>query len=95
MRTKAKRLLYVGFGLPLDALIRGTIVQWACSYRLADGEVGPISRIGACIYEHGACICSCRPTDGELDATHLAHRRMHAYVMHATSSDFAPGTSHL
>ena len=42
VRTKLKQLLNVGFGLPLDALIRGTIVEWSCSYTLEIGEVPPL-----------------------------------------------------
>ena len=42
VRTKARQLLHVGFGLPLDALIRGTIVEWSCRHHLADGEVPPL-----------------------------------------------------
>ena len=42
VRTRFRQLLHVGFGLPLDALIRGTIVDWSCSYRVADGEVPPL-----------------------------------------------------
>lgn len=36
------QLLHVGFGLPLDALKKGTIVEWSCTYSLADGEVPPL-----------------------------------------------------
>ena len=39
VRTKFGYLLAVGDGLPLDALIRGTIIRWHCTYHLADGEV--------------------------------------------------------
>ena len=42
VRTKVAQLWNVGHGLPLDALKKGTIVEWSCSYRLADGEVAPL-----------------------------------------------------
>ena len=42
VRTKASQLLHVGFGLPLDALKRGTLVEWSCTHHLADGEVTPL-----------------------------------------------------
>ena len=42
VRTKAVQLLHVGFGLPLDALKKGTILEWSCTYHLADGEVPPL-----------------------------------------------------
>ena len=42
VRTRFRQLLHVGFGLPLDALIRGTIIEWSCSYRVSDGEVPPL-----------------------------------------------------
>ena len=33
---------HVGHGLPLDALKKGSITEWSCDYRLADGEVMPL-----------------------------------------------------
>ena len=42
VRTKTVQLLHVGFGLPLDALKKGTITEWSCTYHLADGEVSPL-----------------------------------------------------
>ena len=42
VRTKAVQLLNVGFGLPLDALKRGTITQWPCTYEVEDSEVSPL-----------------------------------------------------
>ena len=40
--TKITHLWHVGHGLPLDALKKGTITEWSCNYRLADGEVMPL-----------------------------------------------------
>ena len=42
VRTKVVQLWHVGHGLPLDALKKGSITEWSCSYRLADGEVMPL-----------------------------------------------------
>ena len=39
VRTKAQQLWNVGHGLPLDALKKGSITVWSCTYELADGEV--------------------------------------------------------
>ena len=39
---KALQLWHVGAGLPLDALKKGTIVDWACPYRLDESEVTPL-----------------------------------------------------
>ena len=44
VRTKLGQLWNVGHGLPLDALKKGTIVEWSCTYHLANGEVrSPLS----------------------------------------------------
>ena len=40
--TKASQLWHVGAGLPLDALKKGSIVDWACSYSLDKAEVPPL-----------------------------------------------------
>jgi hypothetical protein len=42
VRTKVSHLWHVGHGLPLDALKKGSITEWTCGYRLADGEVRPL-----------------------------------------------------
>ena len=42
VRTKVMHLWHVGHGLPLDALKKGTISEWACAYRLADNEIMPL-----------------------------------------------------
>ena len=40
--TKGSQLWHVGAGLPLDALKKGSIVDWACSYTLEKAEVPPL-----------------------------------------------------
>lgn len=42
VRTKAVQLWNVGYGLPLDALKKGTIIEWSCQYHLSDAEVTPL-----------------------------------------------------
>uniref|UniRef100_A0A7S2DER8 Uncharacterized protein n=1 Tax=Haptolina brevifila TaxID=156173 RepID=A0A7S2DER8_9EUKA len=42
VRTKVVQLWNVGHGLPLDALKRGAIFEWSCTYHLANGEVAPL-----------------------------------------------------
>lgn len=42
VRTKAIQLWQVGAGLPLDALKKGTIVEWVCPYVLEEAEVPPL-----------------------------------------------------
>ncbi len=42
VRAKAARLWNVGEGLPLDALQKGSIVDWSCAYRLDPAEVLPL-----------------------------------------------------
>ena len=42
VQTKASQLWHVGAGLPLDALKKGSIVEWACTYRLDKAEVPPL-----------------------------------------------------
>ena len=42
VRTKAAHLWHVGHGLPLEALKKGSITEWSCAYRVADGEVTPL-----------------------------------------------------
>ena len=39
VRAKFVQLWNVGHGLPLDALKKGTITEWSCTFTLADGEV--------------------------------------------------------
>ena len=38
IRAKANQLWQVGAGLPLDAIKKGTIVEWACPYHLDESE---------------------------------------------------------
>jgi hypothetical protein len=40
--AKGLQLWNVGAGLPLDALKKGTIVEWACPYTLDESEVTPL-----------------------------------------------------
>ena len=40
--AKVKRLWNVGEGLPLDALQKGSIVEWECAYKLTPEEVPPL-----------------------------------------------------
>ena len=40
--TKARQLWDVGAGLPLDALKKGSIVDWACTYVLNKAEIPPL-----------------------------------------------------
>ena len=68
VRTKAKQLLHVGFGLPLDALIRGTILEWSCGYRLADGEVHVHVGIRMCM-----CMCSSAARSSSGRAATVSH----------------------
>ena len=42
IRAKAIQLWEVGAGLPLDALKKGTIVEWACPYKLEGPEIAPL-----------------------------------------------------
>ena len=42
VRAKAMQLWQVGAGLPLDALKKGTIVEWACPYKLDVAEIAPL-----------------------------------------------------
>ena len=42
IRAKAMQLWQVGAGLPLDALKKGTIVEWACPYQLEETEIAPL-----------------------------------------------------
>ena len=42
IRAKAIQLWEVGAGLPLDALKKGTIVEWVCPYKLEGPEVRPL-----------------------------------------------------
>ena len=42
VRTKASQLWHVGAGLPLDALKKGSIVDWACTYVLDKAEIPPL-----------------------------------------------------
>lgn len=42
IRAKAIQLWDVGAGLPLDALKKGTIVDWKCPYKLEGPEVAPL-----------------------------------------------------
>ena len=44
--AKAVQLWNVGAGLPLDALKKGAIVQWACPYKLEEAEVCVLLRTG-------------------------------------------------
>ena len=40
--AKASQLWHVGAGLPLDALKKGSIVEWACTYTLDKAEIPPL-----------------------------------------------------
>ena len=40
--AKGLQLWHVGAGLPLDALKKGTIVEWACPYELDPAEIPPL-----------------------------------------------------
>ena len=40
--TKASQLWHVGAGLPLDALKKGSITDWACAYELDQAEIPPL-----------------------------------------------------
>ena len=40
--AKGLQLWNVGAGLPLDALKKGTIVEWACPYQLDMSEISPL-----------------------------------------------------
>ena len=42
IRAKAIQLWEVGAGLPLDALKKGAIVEWACPYKLQGHEISPL-----------------------------------------------------
>ena len=42
VRVKAAQLWHVGHGLPLDALKKGALFEWSCTYILSDGEVPPL-----------------------------------------------------
>jgi hypothetical protein len=42
VREKANQLLKVGYGLPLDALKRGAIYEWSCTYHISEVEVPPL-----------------------------------------------------
>ena len=42
IKAKAWQLWNVGGGLPLDALKKGAIDEWTCSYRLDEGEISPL-----------------------------------------------------
>ena len=42
IRVKAYQLWNVGGGLPLDALKKGAIDKWTCTYRLDEGEISPL-----------------------------------------------------
>ena len=42
VRTKASQLWHVGAGLPLDALKKGSIVEWSCAYELDKAEIPPL-----------------------------------------------------
>ena len=42
IKAKAWQLWHVGAGLPLDALKKGAIIEWAASYKLAASEVSPL-----------------------------------------------------
>ena len=52
--AKGLQLWHVGAGLPLDALKKGTIVEWACPYELDESEVAPLidalTKNGSLIY---------------------------------------------
>ena len=42
VRTKAAQLWHVGAGLPLDALIKGSITDWRCGHELSPAEIPPL-----------------------------------------------------
>ena len=42
MTAKAMQLWNVGGGLPLDALKKGAIAEWSASWKLDQGEIGPL-----------------------------------------------------
>ena len=42
IKAKAWQLWNVGGGLPLDALKKGAIDAWTCSYKLDEGEISPL-----------------------------------------------------
>lgn len=42
VKTKIQQLWHVGAGLPLDALKKGSIVEWSCGYKLDQAEIPPL-----------------------------------------------------
>ena len=42
IKAKAWQLWNVGGGLPLDALKKGAIDEWTCTYKLDEGEISPL-----------------------------------------------------
>lgn len=43
VQAKVMQLWHVGAGLPLDALKKGSIVEWACTYELEKAEIPPLT----------------------------------------------------
>ena len=72
--TKASQLWHVGAGLPLDALKKGSIVDWACSYTLDKAEV--VKAVRADKKVRGRCGAN-RGSAGRSTATSIGHRVPH------------------
>ena len=78
VKTKAAQLWNVGHGLPLDALKKGSIVEWSCAYRLSSGEVLPL--IDALIKNSSLARLHLASAVGCRRARRLAARRLAAHL---------------